>query len=210
MSPLSRRTLEIIDCAFPAEVQQRVRQLLESECSREALGCDGWSEGEMERIWFAVLKLGSGDVSGLEDAIALARTDRRDLLMAAGFGEDLNAHTMWAAHACRRAGRLGQVAAMHRSPPGLMARFETLLEYYRAALTAAEADSPASELQLYRAHWSALNRLEQALSTDSRTEALRVVSEQRRAFGWSYLSGEGGRRAESAFHALATALEQQA
>jgi len=32
---------------------------------------------------------------GLEAAIELANTDWRDLLMAAGFGEDLNAHQKW-------------------------------------------------------------------------------------------------------------------
>jgi hypothetical protein len=46
----------------------------------------------MERIRFAVLKLGVKSASAFESAMLLAKTDWRDLLMEAGFGEDLEAH----------------------------------------------------------------------------------------------------------------------
>jgi hypothetical protein len=55
----------------------------------------------MERIWFAVVKLSNGDRERLEHALALAKTDWRDLLMAAGFGAHVKAHkTWWNANAC--------------------------------------------------------------------------------------------------------------
>jgi len=50
----------------------------------------------MERIRFAALKLSNGNVLKLLKAIDMARRDWRDLLMAADFGNDLNAHEKWA------------------------------------------------------------------------------------------------------------------
>jgi len=97
---LSSRTVEIIEATLPAEVQADARGLLETECSKHALGCEDWSEEQMERIWFAALKLANGDFSRLKSAVDLAKADWRDLLMAAGFGANLNAHTIWSAHAC--------------------------------------------------------------------------------------------------------------
>jgi hypothetical protein len=46
----------------------------------------------MERVRFAVLKLSGGDLEKLRKAIKLAQTDWRDLLMAAGFGHDVNVY----------------------------------------------------------------------------------------------------------------------
>lgn len=50
----------------------------------------------MERIRFAALKLSRGNPHKLLRAIEEARMDWRDLLMAAGFGTDENAHEIWA------------------------------------------------------------------------------------------------------------------
>jgi len=49
----------------------------------------------MERIRFAVLKLSEGNIEKLVQGIELAQTDWRDLLMMAGFGEDVEAHDKW-------------------------------------------------------------------------------------------------------------------
>ena len=70
--------------------------MLELECGTEALSCEGWTPEEMERIRFAVLKLDTEKKVDFESAIELAQTDWRDLLMSAGFGEDLEAHKAWA------------------------------------------------------------------------------------------------------------------
>ena len=49
----------------------------------------------MERIRFSVLKLIEGKIDKLISAIELAQIDWRDLLMAAGFGYDTDAHNKW-------------------------------------------------------------------------------------------------------------------
>ena len=92
---LSQRTLQAIEILYPLTEREVVREILESECSKTKLGCAGWSTSQMERIWFAVLKLGSEAPGTFLDAVELARTDWRDLLMAANFGEDINLHKKW-------------------------------------------------------------------------------------------------------------------
>jgi hypothetical protein len=49
----------------------------------------------MERLWFSIVKLVHADPGRIDQTFILARTDWRDLLMAAGFGEDLDAHERW-------------------------------------------------------------------------------------------------------------------
>lgn len=43
----------------------------------------------------AVLKLSAGDLDELDHAVALAKQDWRDLLVAAGFANDPEAHRTW-------------------------------------------------------------------------------------------------------------------
>ena len=57
---------------------------------------------QMDRFRFAALKLSEGKLSTLVAAVDLAKRDWRDLLMAAGFGEDVTEHERWLP-----AGRLG-------------------------------------------------------------------------------------------------------
>lgn len=49
----------------------------------------------LERFRFAALKMSAGDLDRLREAISVAQQDWRDLLMAAGFGQDLTAHERW-------------------------------------------------------------------------------------------------------------------
>ncbi len=49
----------------------------------------------LERIRFAVLKLSRGDLNALQRAIDLAKLDWRDVLVCAGFGDDIKAHESW-------------------------------------------------------------------------------------------------------------------
>lgn len=49
----------------------------------------------MDRIRFAAIKLSDGDLEKLDRAIALAKADWRDLLMAADFGHDVEQHNKW-------------------------------------------------------------------------------------------------------------------
>ncbi|MEH6687119.1 MAG: hypothetical protein V7693_07595 [Halopseudomonas sabulinigri] len=95
MSELSPNTKSVVEKLFKSREAKEVCDMLEIDCGTESLGCEGWTPEQMERIRFAVLKFGGETDGGLEAAIELANTDWRDLLMAAGFGEDLNAHQKW-------------------------------------------------------------------------------------------------------------------
>jgi hypothetical protein len=82
-----------------------------------------------------------------------------------------------------------------------------LLQDYRARLEAGAMHALASERQLYALHVKAADDLGQALAQGSFNDILRIVASERRAFGWSFLSGSHGAAAESAFTSLATELE---
>jgi hypothetical protein len=72
-----------------------VTRLLEEDCGAALPGTDNASAEFFERVQCAALKLSEGRVDRLYDAIALAQTDWRDLLVAAGFAEDIRAHKEW-------------------------------------------------------------------------------------------------------------------
>ncbi|NKB34306.1 MAG: hypothetical protein GKR91_14540 [Pseudomonadales bacterium] len=48
-----------------------------------------------ERVRFAVLKLSNGNLAQLERQIEEAAVDFRDILVAAGFAERVDAHLEW-------------------------------------------------------------------------------------------------------------------
>ena len=97
MSELSQNTKNLVHALYKSREALEVCDILENECGTEALSCEGWSPAQMERIRFSVLKLAKENTMSLDSAIELAQKDWRDLLMAAGFGNDLNAHERWAA-----------------------------------------------------------------------------------------------------------------
>jgi hypothetical protein len=77
---LSARTIELVNTRFAAAERPDACRILAEEC------CDlpGWSDNSpkgLERIRRAVLSVAS-DISSLRDAIALARADYRDVLLA--------------------------------------------------------------------------------------------------------------------------------
>jgi len=88
------------DTALSTELIAKVHQLfpqdpelvlgaLQSEC-RSELG------NELgERVRCAVLKLSQGSLERLSSALDLARRDWRDVLVGAGFAEDLDIHKSW-------------------------------------------------------------------------------------------------------------------
>ena len=97
MSELSQNTKSIVHALYKSREALEVCDILENECGTEALSCDGWSPTQMERIRFAVIQLAKENSMSLDSAIELAQKDWRDLLMVAGFGNELNAHNEWAA-----------------------------------------------------------------------------------------------------------------
>lgn len=85
-----------------------------------------------------------------------------------------------------------------------------LLTNYRRALAEARSFAPSSEESLYGMHVRESERLAGLLEVEASCSAIaELVASERRSFGCAYLSGVYGERVESAFHALASRLEQQ-
>jgi hypothetical protein len=83
-----------------------------------------------------------------------------------------------------------------------------LIAEYRATLQASEPLAPLEERRSYAHHIQELSQLCSLLSAGAPSSSIAaVVVGERRAFGWSFLSGEHGARVEQAFHLLASALE---
>jgi hypothetical protein len=92
---LSENTLRLVRHIFTAENHTAIIAALEIRCgSGLPLWVSTTPEG-LERIRFAVLKLSSGSLPRFERALAIANTDWRDVLVAAGFGNGLQAHINW-------------------------------------------------------------------------------------------------------------------
>ena len=86
---------------------------------------------------------------------------------------------------------------------------QSLLEDYRSAIAEAQRVAPFEEPALYAMHIGELERLSvMLLAKSSASEVASLLKNERRSFGWSYLPGAHGERVESAFHALASFLEQ--
>lgn len=92
---LSDATRERLKTLFPTADRAAAERLLVERCGSDLPALQGLTAVGLERFRFAALKLSGGTIAGLQRAIELANTDWRDLLMAAGFGEDATAHTTW-------------------------------------------------------------------------------------------------------------------
>jgi len=95
MIELSEKTTDRINSLFSDNERKEVEELLKFECGDNIPFCENKNKYEMERIRFAVLKLSEGKLEKLVQAIGLAQADWRELLMGAGFGEDVEAHNKW-------------------------------------------------------------------------------------------------------------------
>jgi hypothetical protein len=98
MIELSEQTEALIQRLFSSEHHDEVRRALEEECADNLplMGKTPRDKYRMERWRFAALKLGRGDIVKFRDAMRICTRDWRDLLVWAGFGNDLQAHTKWA------------------------------------------------------------------------------------------------------------------
>jgi hypothetical protein len=92
----TERTVAIVRRLFPEAQHDVVCDLLARECGTNLPFCEASSGEDLERVRFAVLKLSGGSVERLRGDIRLAQTDWRDVLVAAGFGNSLEAHHEWA------------------------------------------------------------------------------------------------------------------
>src|SRR4051812_36803510 len=95
MIPLSAGTRLRIEALFPIEERVGVAELLTRECGDNLPLTDHAQDDFWDRIHFAVLKLSSGDLKKLQEAIEGAKYDWRDTLVAAGFGESVTVHRTW-------------------------------------------------------------------------------------------------------------------
>ena len=93
--PISPSTRLRLDILFAPADRAEAERLLVNQCGNNLPFLDKSDEHQLERFRFAAMKLSQGQLDGLRRAIALAKTDWRDLLMAAGFGEDISAHERW-------------------------------------------------------------------------------------------------------------------
>ena len=81
---------DAIAALFAPVDQETIIEMMIEECNAERVHTS--SEDSLERIQLAVLKLSNGEVNKFLAAAELAQLDWRDVLMAAGFGEDVKAH----------------------------------------------------------------------------------------------------------------------
>ena len=100
--PLSPRTKQLVEIFFSPKDIAEASQWLEEECGSNLPSCGQQDEYGMERIRFAAIKLSQGNMLKLLKAIDEARIDWRDLLMAADFGFDVNAHEDWVKNVLRK------------------------------------------------------------------------------------------------------------
>ena len=96
MVNLSKTTEQLVEKLFSPEERDDVHQLLIQQCGNNLPFLGNADEYKLERFRFAALKLSQGDLEALSRAVQLAQRDWRDLLMAADFGNDLQAHEKWA------------------------------------------------------------------------------------------------------------------
>lgn len=93
--PLTSEVERRIGLLFPPEQRDEVRNLLATECGNNLPFQKEASPETLDRFRFAALKLSEGDMAKLHRAIRLAQRDWRDLLVAAGFANDIHAHQRW-------------------------------------------------------------------------------------------------------------------
>jgi hypothetical protein len=94
--PVSQQTEDRIALLFPIDRQRALaRTILSEQCGHNLPFMRNASEAALERLQFAALKLSDGNLDKLNRAVDLANRDWRDLLMAGGFGERIDAHESW-------------------------------------------------------------------------------------------------------------------
>ena len=92
---LSSKTEQLVDALFDQEYASHLKGRLRTEVGENLPFCEKSNPKGMERIRFSVIRLISENRCDEDQSIELAKTDWRDLLMAAGHG-DTEAHKKWA------------------------------------------------------------------------------------------------------------------
>lgn len=92
---LSAETTRRLDALFSGPMRQAAAELLMTQCGANLPFNENADANRLERIRFAALKLSQGDLGKLASAVQRAQVDWRDVLVAAGFGNDIHAHQSW-------------------------------------------------------------------------------------------------------------------
>ena len=92
---LTAGTEQRIALLFATTERDLVATLLVDDCGNDLPLLDSACAVDLERIRFAVLKVSRGDLNELQLAIDLAKEDWRDVLVVAGFENDVKAHESW-------------------------------------------------------------------------------------------------------------------
>jgi hypothetical protein len=95
---LTPRVQRRIESMFAEPDRATATTILTIECGEKLPVSDRFGGSGFERIQAAVLKLSEGSLDQLRRAAREAQIDWRDVLMAAGFGYDVNAHKAWLDH----------------------------------------------------------------------------------------------------------------
>lgn len=93
--PLSPGTRQRLELLFAPNDRPTAENLLVNECGNNLPFLEKLNPFELERFRFAALKESEGQLDLLQQAVDLAKRDWRDLLMSAGFGEDVKEHERW-------------------------------------------------------------------------------------------------------------------
>lgn len=93
---VSDRFDSLVNKFFSGCDKDYVITLLTEQCGNNLPLPEKYSINELERIRFAAIKISDGNIDGLKIAIDLANVDWRDLLVRAGFADDVNSHNKWA------------------------------------------------------------------------------------------------------------------
>jgi hypothetical protein len=92
---LSDQTMARVRALFSSEEQGAAIRLLEEDCGSNLPFCESATSESAERIRFAALKLSRGNLGELRSIVDHAKIDWRDVLVWAGFGDDVEAHRGW-------------------------------------------------------------------------------------------------------------------
>ena len=92
----SKKTEQLINKIFLKDDRPEVKELITNQCSNNLPFCNNCNSEELERIRFAVLKVSDEQINKLLEAVCLAQIDWRDLLVRAGFENDISLHEIWA------------------------------------------------------------------------------------------------------------------
>jgi len=93
--PLSDDTRALVERQFPPGDREAAARMLLEHCGNNLPYLENGDATSLERFRFAALRIAAGNLERLVQAIALARTDWRDLLVEADFANDTGAHRAW-------------------------------------------------------------------------------------------------------------------